>query len=159
MEPADSHPAAALPSGLENPTDRLICGLLAAEPMSSPEIAERLAIPPRTARHRLMRLRDAGTVAVGNDGFYRLEALAAAALPASATPGGELAATGTTPRKSGSAALLAVVLSIALGCVGAAVWAAMRSASDAPIAQNGPSVPPFSPPWQPGILQSDLGVW
>jgi hypothetical protein len=156
VETANSHPAAALPPGFDNPTDRLICGLLAVEPMPSPEIAARLAIPPRTARHRLMRLRDAGTVAVDDDGFYRLVGLAAAGLPAVATPGGQPAAAGATPVTGGNPAAWAAVLIVAAGCAGAVIWAASRMAATKPLA---PPAPPATPFWQYGAGWRMPGGW
>src|SRR5664280_996666 len=97
MEPTDSRPAATLTSGLDSATDRLICDLLAAEPMTSPDLAARLAIPPRTVRHRLMRLRDAGAVRVGEDGLYWVAGPAVRSLPAVAAPGAGVAAPSASP--------------------------------------------------------------
>jgi hypothetical protein len=59
-----------------NPTDASICRLLAAEPLPTAIIAGRLDVPERTVRHRLYRLRQAGTVASGPDGLHSLAALA-----------------------------------------------------------------------------------
>lgn len=156
METADSHPSASLPPGLDNPTDRLICGLLAAEPMPSPEIAARLAIPPRTARHRLMRLRDAGTVAVGDDGFYRLVDLAAAALSAVAGPSSGLAADSTTPATGENAAEWVAVGVLAACCVVAAIWAASRAA---PEQSQAPAAPATSSAWSRGMRWPGPCLW
>ena len=74
-----------------NPTDAAICGLLAAGPLATAALAARLAVPERTARHRLHRLRQAGAVVTGTDGRHRLAAPVPAApiagpLPALAAP-------------------------------------------------------------------------
>jgi predicted ArsR family transcriptional regulator len=144
MEPTDSRQAASLPPNLDSPTDPLICTLLVAEPMTSTEIAARLAISARTVRHRLMRLRDAGAVVMGDDGLYRREAGATAALPAVAAPGDELAAPVATPTTRGNVAVLAAVLALTVGCLGVAVWAARYAAAIRPPA---PAAPPATPPW------------
>lgn len=57
-----------------NRTDAAICGLLAAGPASTVAMAVRLGVPERTVRHRLYRLRQAGTVVSGTDGLHRLAA-------------------------------------------------------------------------------------
>jgi hypothetical protein len=80
-----------------NPTDIVICRLLAAGPLPTRDLAERLGIPERTARHRLVRLRQAAVVVSGPDGLHRLAAPVPAApiaggLPAPAAPAGDLAA-------------------------------------------------------------------
>ncbi|MGC8635300.1 MAG: helix-turn-helix domain-containing protein [Candidatus Limnocylindrales bacterium] len=91
--------------------------LLASGPRSTAELAARLAIPARTARHLLLRLREAGVVVSDGDGWHRLAAspvagdladLAdsavtaldhlAAPRSARAVPGGDLAAPATTTR-------------------------------------------------------------
>ena len=59
---------------LTYPTDAAICGLLAAGPLPTAALAARLAIPERTVRHRLYRLRQAGTVVSGPDGLHHLAA-------------------------------------------------------------------------------------
>lgn len=79
-----------------NGTDAAICRLLAAGPVPTAELAARLAIPERTARHRLYRLRQAGAVVTDDDGWHRLAdplpGLAAPALVAGVPRGGHLAA-------------------------------------------------------------------
>ncbi len=80
-----------------NPTDAAICGQLAAGLLSTRDLATRLGIPERTVRHRLYRLRQAGTVVSGSDGLHHLAAPVPAAslagpLPARAAPAGDLAA-------------------------------------------------------------------
>ena len=67
-----------------NPTDAAICGLLAAGPLPTRDLATRLVIPERTVRHRLYRLRQAGTVVSGPDGLHHL----AAPVPAAGIAGG-----------------------------------------------------------------------
>lgn len=62
-----------------NRTDPAICRLLVAGPMPTVALAARLGVPERTVRHRLYRLRQAGTVVSGPDGLYRLAAPAVAA--------------------------------------------------------------------------------
>ena len=74
-----------------NPTDAAICGLLAAGPLPTRDLATRLAIPERTVRHRLYRLRQAGVVVSGPDGLHHL----AAPVPGARTAGA-LPARGTT---------------------------------------------------------------
>lgn len=76
------------------PTDADICRLLADGPLPTAAIAARLAVPDRTVRHRLARLRLAGAVATGTDGRHRL---AEGPLPAIATATADLAATGDGP--------------------------------------------------------------
>jgi hypothetical protein len=76
-----------------------------------------------------MRLRDGGTVEVGDDGLYRLHALGTAALPAIAAPGSGLATAGVTAATCGNAVVLVAVGALATCCVGAAIWAARRAAS------------------------------
>ncbi len=79
-------------------TDAAICRLLADGPLPTAAIAARLAIPERTARHRLRQLRRSGVVVTGTDGLHRLAAPAGADLaaadvvrdhPASGAPSGE----------------------------------------------------------------------
>ena len=79
------------------PTDVAICRLLAAGPLPTRDLATRLAIPARTARHRLYRLRQTGVVVSGPDGLHRLAAPVpavsiAGGSPAPAAPAGDLAA-------------------------------------------------------------------
>ncbi len=83
-----------------NPTDAAICGLLAAGPLSTRDLAARLVIPKRTVRHRLYRLRQAGTVVSGPDGLHRL----AAPVPVAPIAGGlpALAAPATTASTAGA---------------------------------------------------------
>ena len=69
-----------------NPTDTIICGLLAAGPLPTAALAARLGIPERTARHRLYRLRQAGTVVSGTDGLHHLATTTAAARIAGGLP-------------------------------------------------------------------------
>ena len=57
-----------------NPTDIAICRLLAAEPLPTAALAARLGSPKRSVRHRLFRLRQAGTVVSGPDGLHHLAA-------------------------------------------------------------------------------------
>jgi predicted DNA-binding transcriptional regulator YafY len=154
MEPTDSHPAASLPSRLDNPTDRMICGLLSAEPMTSPDLAARLVVPARTVRHRLMRLRDAGTVTVGNDGFYRIAGLAPAGLPPVATSGSEPAAVSATPATAFGLTEIAVVGALAACCVAAAIWAARRDSGGqhpSPTQTKARFLPAAGLPWPNGI--------
>ena len=72
-------------------TDAAMCRLLADGPLPTAAIAARLAIPERTARHRLRQLRRSGTVVSGLDGLHRLAAPVVADL-AAAVP--DLAAAG-----------------------------------------------------------------
>jgi hypothetical protein len=85
-----------------NGTDAVICRLLAAGPLPTAELAARLGIPARTARHRLYRLRHAGTVVTGADGRHRLAGPARGL----AAPAAELATTaiaaGTADGASGA---------------------------------------------------------
>ncbi len=155
MEPTGSRPAASLPSGLDSPTDRLICGLLATEPMTSPEIAARLAVSARTVRHRLMRLRQAGVVTAAVDGIYRVEALAAGTLLAAATPGGDLAETGPQPASRKTTMVLAIIGAFAAGCIGVAIWAARHVESGKPATQA--AAPPS--PWPYGVGRLGPGSW
>ena len=80
----------AMTDTLTYPTDVAICRLLAAGPLSTRDLATRLAIPERTTRHRLYRLRQAGVVVSGPDGLHHLAAPAgdlAAPVPAAAITG------------------------------------------------------------------------
>ena len=78
------------------PTDTAICRLLAAGPLPTRALATRLAIPERTVRHRLYRLRQAGVVVSGPDGLHHLAAPVPAATVAGpvhpAASAGDLAA-------------------------------------------------------------------
>ena len=79
------------------PTDVAICRLLAAGPLPTAALATQLGIPERTARHRLVRLRQAGVVVTDSDRRHRLAAPVPAAavagpLPPVAAPAGDLAA-------------------------------------------------------------------
>jgi len=156
MEPTDSRPTAILPPGLGSPTDPLICSLLAAEPMTSPEVAARLAIPARTVRHRLMRLRDAGAVTVGEDGVYRVASPGVEALPTVAAPGLGLAAPSTPPAAAWSPAELVAAGAIAAFCAGVAIWAARRAATQQPSAAV-TATPPASLAWPYGLGWSGVG--
>jgi biotin operon repressor len=70
-----------------NPTDAAISRLLAGGPAPTAALAARLGVPERTVRHRLYRLRQAGTVVTGPDGLHRLAApLVALAAPVPPTP-------------------------------------------------------------------------
>jgi DNA-binding transcriptional ArsR family regulator len=165
MEPTDSRPAATLPSGLGSATDRLICDLLAAEPMTSPDLAARLAIPARTVRHRLMRLRDAGAVTVGADGLYRAEALAVQPSPAVAASGASLTAASATPATSGNGAGLVIIGALAACCVGVIAWAARHRGSFqaagpvSPVAPPSPAIPAYSPGWPYSVGWSGPSSW
>lgn len=66
-----------------NPTDSAICRVLAAGPLPTTVLAARLGAPERTVRHRLYRLRLAGSVVTDVDGRHRL---AVPALPARTWP-------------------------------------------------------------------------
>jgi len=68
------------------PPDTAICRLLAAGPLPTPAIAVRLAMPERTARHRLHQLRRGGVVVTGDDGLHRLAGLAGPNLAGLAGP-------------------------------------------------------------------------
>ena len=79
-----------------NPTDSGICALLATGPLPTRDLAERLGVPERTVRHRLSRLRQAGSVVTDTDGLHHLAdpvlaAPIAGSLPARAAPAGDLA--------------------------------------------------------------------
>jgi DNA-binding transcriptional ArsR family regulator len=162
MEPTDSHPAATLPSGLDSPTDPLICGLLAVEPMTSPALAARLAIPARTVRHRLMRLRDAGAVTMGEDGVYRADAradaLAVGTLPAAAAAGRELAGSSDPPAPGWNGAICVVIGAVAVCFIGAALWVATHAATLRPPAAS-PATPPASRSWAYGVGRSGPSGW
>lgn len=56
------------------PPDAAICRLLADGPLPTTAVAERLAMPIRTTRHRLRQLREASVVVTGADGLHRLAA-------------------------------------------------------------------------------------
>lgn len=75
-------------------TDAAICRLLAGGSLPTAVIAARLAMPERTARHRVHQLRCSGTVITGTDGLHRL---AAALPPPYAAEGVDLAAAGDGP--------------------------------------------------------------
>jgi DNA-binding Lrp family transcriptional regulator len=68
------------------PTDAAMCRLLAEGPLPSTAIADRLAMPDRTVRHRLSQLRRAGLVVSGDDGLHRLAGALPALAVASAGP-------------------------------------------------------------------------
>lgn len=131
-----------------HPTDAAICRLLAAGPLATAALATRLAIPERTARHRLSQLRQAGVIVTGPDGRHGLATPddGPAATPAAGT-GPTLAPDGkdvagqvpaATPVPPGRWALVAVLAVAGLG-LAALLWA--RSA---------PEPPPPAPPWNGG---------
>ncbi len=158
-----------------NPTDAALCRLLAAGPVPTAEVAARLAIPERTARHRLYRLRQAGVLVTDADGRHRLAdplpglaaPLAAGGVPdggplpqADAAPrggtpvvpeptaGAEPVATADAPVRGLAGTVLVAVLVVlaAAGAIG--VWALRRWAAPAPAAP-----PPFrglGNPWGGG---------
>jgi biotin operon repressor len=66
-----------------NASDAAICRLLAGGPLPTEAIADRLAMPDRTVRYRLARLRQAGVVVTDPD---KLHHLAAPPLPTLADP-------------------------------------------------------------------------
>ncbi|HVA85258.1 MAG TPA: winged helix-turn-helix domain-containing protein [Candidatus Saccharimonadales bacterium] len=69
------------------PTDAAIYRLLAGGPLPTAAIADRLAMPERTARHRLHQLRRSGVVVSDTNGLHRLAVPAlAGAVPALAVP-------------------------------------------------------------------------
>ena len=71
-----------------NASDAAICRLLAGGPLPTEAIADRLAMPDRTVRYRLARLRQAGVVVTDPD---KLHHLAVPPLPALAEPAPALA--------------------------------------------------------------------
>ena len=73
-----------------NTSDAAICQLLAGGPLPTEAIADRLAMPDRTVRYRLARLRQAGVVVTDTDKL--LHQLAAPPLPALADPALAIAA-------------------------------------------------------------------
>jgi hypothetical protein len=152
VEPAIG-PAASLPAGWDSPTDRLICDLIAADPLTAPEIAARLAVPARTVRYRLSRLRAASAIIQAEDGRYRLAARGAGladgpdrTLPAPAGAGG-----------GGGAVVLVAVGALAAGCIGLFVWAARHPA---PVQPAAPTAQPLVVPgWPYGIGLPGSGRW
>lgn len=131
-----------------HPTDAAICRLLAAAPLPTGAIAARLAIPDRTARYRLGRLRLAGTVLTGSDGVHRLVVPVGSAQTAPEPP---LAATGTTAEDTGDpssgrsvAGPLAVVVVLAAFGIGLAAILVRPKPRDPPPPNVGPD--PWGPP-------------
>lgn len=134
-------------------TDAAICRLLASGPLPTITIAEQLAIPDRTVRHRLSRLRQAGVVVTGSDGLHCLVAPALAELPTGtsptfASPATEVVAAGSRRATGRNVAVWVGVGALAAGCVGAAVCAARHWAPDRPPA---PTATPPSPALPLGI--------
>lgn len=82
-----------------HPTDAGICRLLVGGPLPTGTIAARLALPARTARYRLARLRQAGVVITGADGLHRVAGILPHEWPASEmdNPGGGAVAAGQLP--------------------------------------------------------------
>ena len=70
------------------PPDTAICRLLAAGPLPTAGVAARLAMPERTARHRLRQLRRSGVVVAGQDGLHHLAEPGLADLAGRAEPDG-----------------------------------------------------------------------
>ena len=123
-----------------NPTDTAICRLLAAGPAPTVALAARLGVPERTVRHRLYRLRQAGTVVTGPDGLHSLAAPVpptpvAGPLPTRAAPVAapdHLVSDGPIPRQGGHARARTVLAAAALGLAvagGIAVTVRMRRMS------------------------------
>ena len=104
------------------PIDTAICRLLAGGPLPTAAISDRLAIPDRTVRHRLSRLRQAGVVVTDPD---KLHHLAAEPLPDLADPAPGLAAATASDQPSPShgghwspgTVLVATVLGLAVAGV------------------------------------------
>jgi len=124
-------------------TDAAICRLLADGPLPTAAIAARLAIPERTARHRLRQLRRSGTVVTGADGLHRLAAPVvedlAAAVPDLAAPAvaRESPASGAPSREDGGGWTVLAVLAV----VGIGLAVALVSR------RTPPPPPPPAPPW------------
>ena len=91
---------------LANRTDAAICRLLAGGPLPTAALAAGLAMPERTVRHRLYRLRQAGAVVSGPDGMHRLAAPVSATLATGPVP--DLAAPAPAAPIAVSAADLAI---------------------------------------------------
>ncbi len=119
--------------------------------MPTAVLAARLAIPERTARHRLGRLRQAGTVVTGTDGLHRLAGIAPAPVagtPTTDVPGGretDRMGSAHSPPLGGYGTALTVLAVAGIGLVAVAVL------------RRGPSPPPEPLPpssyvggWYPG---------
>jgi len=130
-----------------NRTDAAICRLLVAGPAPTVAIAARLEVPERTVRHRLYRLRQAGTVVTGPDGLHSLAAPVpptpvAGPLPTRAAPVVDLAAPVPAARIAGpgpAPALPAMAAPVAgpLPTRAAPVAAPDHLVSDGPIPRQG----------------------
>jgi hypothetical protein len=106
-----------------NPTDTAICRLLAAGPLPTAALAARLAVPDRTVRHRLYRLRQAGAVVTSPDGLHLLAAPATTTGVAGPLPARDHTATtariaGPLPARDGAAMALAAPVTAADSPVG-----------------------------------------
>lgn len=132
-------------------TDAAICRLLADGPWPTTAIAARLAIPARTARHRLRQLRRAGTVVTGPDGLHRLAAPAGADLAAATgdlvapAVAGESPASGAPSGEDGGGWIVLAVLAV-IGTILAVALVRHRSP---------PPASPPGPPWGYG----NAGGW
>ncbi len=155
---ANEQPAAHVLTGLDNATDRSICGVLAATaPLTSGEIARALGTSERTIRYRLRRLRESGALEWGSDGRYRL---AAPAVPPPSEP--TAPDTEDTPRAAGprsghrtGGAVPVVVLAAGIAAALAAViWRVWGAASPAPAPAPEPAAPA---PWPYGT--DAFGAW
>lgn len=135
---------------LANPTDAAICGLLAAGPLPTAALAERLGSPERSVRHRLYRLRQAGSVVTDLDGLHHLAAPPSGAplagpgdlaAPDRAVP--EAPASRPGGRPGAVRILAAVAVGVAVGIAGSAVIAIARRRRMAPPRTSPPPVPPL----------------
>jgi hypothetical protein len=136
------------------PPDVAICRLLAGEPLPTATIADRLASPVRTVRHRLRQLRRDGVVVVGADGLHHLAALAGPdqetvavlAAPDLAVLAGSVSPTEGSGRDDMPSAIAA--LAVALIGLAALVLAGRRPAAPpAPPIRSDPPVDPWWPEW------------
>jgi DNA-binding transcriptional ArsR family regulator len=132
-----------MPDRPANATDAAIVRLLAAGPASTAELAAWLAIPRRTIRHRLYRLRQAGVVATDAVGRHRLLG-PATDLAAPVAAGDTVTSVGTPLSGLAWAGVAAVVVVVA-----GAGWLATRSLDrrpGPPAQRQGPQdAGPFTP--------------
>lgn len=111
-------------------TDAAIARLLAGGPLPTAIIAARLAVPERTVRHRLLRLRETGRIVTDSVGLHHLAgsgpADRATPRPGEAAARAGLAGTGDLPGSAGGAGATITVLAVVLLCLAAAVLVGRR---------------------------------
>ncbi len=130
------------------PPDAAICRLLTGGPLPTTAVAERLAMPIRTTRHRLRQLRASRLVDTDADGLHRLAATALADLAASARVGHRPAGGGRPGPDGGPWTAVAALAAAVIGLTTVVVIGRLTGVTPAPPSGfEGPDDPWRSGPW------------